>query len=79
MSAGWGNAVEISGLPRGKVGVTPWKSRRNPVEISALAKALMVAKLLAYVLPCSIVIDEFCASNLTEKWLECDRLGCAVR
>ena len=33
MSAGWGNAVENSGLPRGKVGVTPWKSRGNAVEI----------------------------------------------
>ena len=33
MSAGWGNAVENSGLPRGKVGVTPWKSGGNAVEI----------------------------------------------
>ncbi len=33
----WGNAVEISGLPRGKLGVTPWKFRRYPgVEFERL-------------------------------------------
>jgi len=31
----WGHAVDISALRRGKVGVTPWKSRGNAVENSA--------------------------------------------
>src|SRR5581483_4712319 len=31
----WGYAVDISALRRGKVGVTPWKSRGNAVENSA--------------------------------------------
>src|SRR5690348_14200011 len=26
----WGNAVENSALPRGNLGVTPWKTRRYP-------------------------------------------------
>ena len=63
---GWGNAVEISGLPRGKVGVTPWKSRRYPVENLALAKALLVTTLLAYVLHYLIVSNGLCASNFAE-------------
>ena len=66
MSAGWGNAVENSGLPRGKVGVTPWKSRGNPVEIGVSAVAV-VSKFLAYVLHSAIVSNELCASNPAEK------------
>jgi len=31
-SAGWGNAVEKSASPRGNLGVTPWKTRRAPIE-----------------------------------------------
>src|SRR5690348_14169545 len=58
ISAAWGNAVENSALPRGKVGVTPWKSRGNPVEIWGWRSAI-AAKLLAYVLHSSIVSMNF--------------------
>lgn len=35
---GWGNAVEISALLSGKLGVTPWKFRGNPkLEVDHLA------------------------------------------
>ena len=69
MSASWGNAVEISGLRCGRVGVTPWKFRGNAVENFALAEALTLAKLLMYVLHCLIVIDEFPATDLAQKGL----------
>jgi hypothetical protein len=67
MSAGWGYPMEISGLPCGKSGVTAWKFRGYRVENSALPQALVVGKLLAYVLHCLIVIDEFPATNLVQE------------
>ena len=67
MSVSWGNAVEISGLPRGKFGVTPWKFLGYAVENLALAEALNLAKLLVYVLHCLIVNDEFPAADLAQK------------
>jgi hypothetical protein len=59
MSAGWGNPMEVSGLPCGKVGVTAWKFRGYPVENSALPQAAGIAKLLLHMVHLSIVIDEF--------------------
>ena len=75
MTAGWGNAEEILGLPCGRGGVTPWKFRGYRVENSALPQALAVAKLFAYVLHCSIVIDEFPAGRNKEKIDPCIRVS----
>ena len=62
-----GYRVEKSALPRGNLGVTPWKFRGYPVENSALPQARIVAQILAYLSHWSIVIGEFCASNLAEE------------
>src|SRR5690349_11984759 len=61
-----GNAVEISGLPRGKVGVTPWKTRGYPVENSAYVRDSNAESLL-YVLSLARVIDEFTRRFSREK------------
>jgi len=70
--------MEISGLPCGNFGVTVWKFRGYRVENSALPQAPIVAKLLAYVLHCLMVIDEFPATGPTQKGrslTESNRIG----
>src|SRR5690242_7938559 len=59
MSASWGYPMEIAGLPCGKVGVTAWKFRGYPVENSGVTPSTSCRQLLAYVLHCLMVIDEF--------------------
>jgi hypothetical protein len=64
--------VQNSALPRGNSGVTLWKIRRYP-------KALAVAKLLAYVLYCLKVIDEFPATNLEKKGILLGKTAIGIR